>query len=197
MHFAPDAVPAVTVDDAEAAAKGLLRLVGSGLDGMRDIGEARAVDHCRDARLHRQSCRVREVLVGLREFADPEGPCGVAVPAVENGAAVDRDEISLGEHNGRRRDSVHHNVVDGAADRAGEPVVALERRDRSRAADHRLGHLVELEGAHPGLSGVANRDERLPHNGSRRSHGVELARAAERNTFGLTEPHRRSIPKRP
>ena len=60
--------------------------------------------------------------------ADAEGDRGVAVPAVEDRAAVDGHQVAVGEHLGRRRDAVHDLVVHRRADRRRVAVVAQERR---------------------------------------------------------------------
>ncbi|SLD30756.1 Uncharacterised protein [Mycobacteroides abscessus subsp. massiliense] len=53
-------------------------------------------------------------------------------------------------------------------------MVAQERGHRAGLADHGLGDLIQLQRRHPGLGGIAHRDQRRPHDGAGSSHGVEL-----------------------
>ncbi len=89
--------------------------------------------------------------------ADPEGDGGIAVPVVEDRAAVDGHQVAGDELLGVRRDAVHDAVVDRRADRRREPVVAEERRDTAAVADHRFGDPVQFTGGDPGCGGLAGR----------------------------------------
>ena len=66
------------------------------------------------------------------DLADRHGDRRVAVPAVDDRPAVDRDHVAVAEDGRRRRDAVHDLVVDRRADRRREAVVAEERRRRAR-----------------------------------------------------------------
>ena len=79
------------------------------------------------------------------EVTQPERDGRVAVPAVDDGTAVDRDHVALDQPS-RPRDPVHDLVVDRHAQAGREPVVALERRHRAAVADVLLGDGVELAG---------------------------------------------------
>ena len=102
------------------------------------------------------------------DLADRDGDRGVAVPAVDDRAAVDRDHVAVGEH-ADAGDAVHDLVVDRGADGAGERrvAVALERRDAAVRADVVLGERVELAGG-----------DTRPHRGAQQLEG--LARPAGR-----------------
>ena len=67
----------------------------------------------------------------------------VAVPAVDDRAAVDRDHVALDERP-VAGDAVDDLVVHRRADGGREAVVAQERRRRAGGADAVLGDRVEL-----------------------------------------------------
>ncbi|SLD30770.1 Uncharacterised protein [Mycobacteroides abscessus subsp. massiliense] len=112
MHRAPDAVPAVAVHDSERPVELLLGGAGAQFDGVRDIGEPVTRDHCRNAGLHRQTCRLGQRFVTGDHGAHRERPCGIPVPAVQYRATIDGDKIAVGKYRCRGRYSVHHLVVD-------------------------------------------------------------------------------------
>ena len=68
---------------------------------------------------------------------------GVAVPAVDIGAAVDRDDVARLEH-ARARDAVHDLVVDRGADRVAVAAYELEVGASRRGDDDRVGERVQL-----------------------------------------------------
>src|SRR5699024_11818449 len=107
----------------------------------------------------------------------------------EDGSAVDREEIALGQHHVGARDAVHHHVVAGGADRAGEAVVAEERRHRARRADGLLRHPVEVQRAHSGPGGLTHRHQRAPDDRTGSGHRIELPRGAERDDPASCESH--------
>ena len=149
MHLAADAVAAVASHDAELAVVARLGGVGPGLDRVRDVGEPVAGHHRGDARLHRLSGGLRQRLVDRDQRPDAERDRGVAMPAVEDRAAVDGHQIARRQHLACRRNAVHHTVIDRRADAGREAVVAEERRDAAAVADHGFGDLVELQRRHP------------------------------------------------
>ncbi len=104
------------------------------------------------------------------------------MPAVEDRAAVDGDEIALGEDVVRRRDAVHDAIVDRRADRPGEAVVPEERRHGAGVTDHRFGDPVEFQSADTGLRRIAHRDQC----GDRRSRRQPPSRRVHRRCG--TEP---------
>jgi hypothetical protein len=97
VHGRADAVPAVLLDDAvrgAVAAPGGLR---SGLHGVRDVGEACVGPDGRDPGVQGLPARRRQRQVGRRDGADGERDGGVAVPALDDRPAVDRQEVAVGE----------------------------------------------------------------------------------------------------
>jgi hypothetical protein len=80
--------------------------------------------------------------------ADRDADRGVAVPAVQDRAAVDRQQLALLQHPVGRRDAVDDLRPGRGADRAGEAVVAQEGRHRALVADALLGQRVERARGH-------------------------------------------------
>ena len=122
VHLGADAVAAVVVDDAVR-----VRLGGDGLlDGGADVGEPATGDRPGQAGPHRAlgDGEQRGVLGGGLPHRDGDG--GVAVPALQDRAAVDGDVVALGQRPPAVGDAVHDLVVDRRADAAGETVVAQE-----------------------------------------------------------------------
>ena len=161
---------------------------GAQLDGVGDVGQPRSVDHCGDAGLQRQPGRFAEICVCLGDLADTEGPGRVAVPAVKDRTAVDRHEVAVGDDHLGAGDAVHDDVVDRAADRPRESVVALERGHCSRVADHRFGDAVQLQGGNSRLGGLTHGDQCGAHHGTGCGHRVEFTRRTEQDDTPTTEP---------
>ncbi len=78
------------------------------------------------------------------DSADARGERGVAVPAVDDRPAVDRDDVALLEHP-RAGDAVDDHLVRRRADHRRVAVVAEEVRRRAPAVEHVAPDLVELE----------------------------------------------------
>ena len=101
MHLRADAVADVLVDDAVDPAVALGRGLDAGLDGVTDRIQPAADLHGGDAGVEARLGGVdeRDVLgtTGLAA-ADDRGERGVAVPALDLGAAVDRDDVAGLEH---------------------------------------------------------------------------------------------------
>ena len=109
-------------------------------------------------------------LGGLRgDLAHGHGDGRVAVPAVDDRAAVDRDDVAVLEHPGAR-DPVHHLVVDRGADgrREGRVAVPQERGHPAGVADVLLRDRVELTGADAGDDPRAEQLQRLRRRAARR-----------------------------
>jgi hypothetical protein len=91
------------------------------------------------------------------------------VPAVDNRAAVDGDDVPVLQDL-VTRDAVDHFLVDGSADGGGEPVVAQEVGLGARLEQHGSEDLVELLGGDPrdcrghgGVEGAAQDEAGLVH----------------------------------
>ncbi len=119
----------------------------------------------------------------LGHIADDERPCRVAVPAVDDGAGVDRHDLSFA-HAPRAGHAVDDLVVDRYAQRVAERGDAAghadERWHAARGADHLLCDLVELERGHarPQLGREAVQDVR--HQTAGHGHLLDLGVALER-----------------
>ncbi len=123
VHRRPDPVPDEVLDDP-------VRRVGAHvrLDRGRDVGQPATELGGGEPTPHRLLADPGQLeqFVGAT-CADRHRDRRVAVPAVDDRTAVDRDQVALGQHP-VARDAVHDLVVHRGADRAGEAVVALERR---------------------------------------------------------------------
>ncbi len=107
------------------------------------------------------------------DLPDRDGGGRVAVPALDDGTAVDGDDVTLGEHP-LPGDAVHDLVVDRGADRPREAVVALEGRHGTAGADVVLGDRVELGGADAGADRGAQQLQGLPHDQAGATHQPDL-----------------------
>ena len=120
VHLGADAVADVGAHDAVAARDADV------LDRRSDVLERVARHRRGDAREHRRAGVVDELPRPRPGVPDDPGPRGVAVPAVDDGARVDRDELALADAP-RVGDAVDDLVVDRDAERV------AERREVARA----------------------------------------------------------------
>src|SRR6185437_1426015 len=81
----------------------------------------------------------------------------------------------------RRRNSVHHFVVDRRAQRLRIAVIILERRPRFMLPRVLLGHFVQFLGGHSRLHFLPQFRQRAPHNQSRAVHCFQLRRGTADN----------------
>ncbi len=70
----------------------------------------------------------------------------VAVKAIDNRAAVDRDDVAFLQNPLLRRNAVHHFTVDRGAEHARIPVIALECRLGAQFVDLGLGRILKIQG---------------------------------------------------
>lgn len=85
-----------------------------------------------------------ELLVGPRAGLPHDVGAGrIGMPAVDDQAAVDRDDVALLERD-VIGDAVHDDVVDADAERRGVSLVAQEVRDGALVPDHLVGERVQL-----------------------------------------------------
>ena len=157
VHPLTDGVPAVTGDDAIAAAVLLFGGAGALLDRVRDVRQAVPHHHGGDTGLHRVAGGLRQRRVGGYQVPDAEGDRGVAVPAVDDCAAVDRHQVAVPQHLVGSRDAMHHPVVHRRADARRKAVIAQEGRRSTRLPDNALGHLVKLLGGYSRRRGLLDR----------------------------------------
>ncbi len=124
-----------------------------------------------------------------RNLADSYGERGIRVPALHDGAAVDRNYRTAAQPFGVAWDAMHNLLVHRGADGRGEPVVALERRDAARRADPLFGERVEIRGRHTRLRGGGQRLQRLGDKHAGLAHLGELRRGLELDRWPMTSPH--------
>ncbi len=173
MHGGADGVAGVLPHDAVAGGLGHL------LHGVADVGQPVAVDHLVDAG--------EEALVGhldqtgglLGDLADGRGEGGVAVVALDDRPAVDRDDVALLQ----RRvvgDAVDDHVVGRRADDgrerrgAGAAAVVQEVGPGAAALDDLAADPVELAGGDPGADGLADLLVHLGHDLAGAAHLRQL-----------------------
>ena len=114
-----------------------------------------------------------------RDLADGDGERGVAVPALDDGAAVDGEQVALGEHPVAGH-AVHDLLVHRQAGDALEPADALvgavvqERRGGAGGADDLGGDGVELAGADAGPDGRPGGGEGGGHDEAGPPHQQQL-----------------------
>ncbi|CAO5231769.1 hypothetical protein FAGKG844_160039 [Frankia sp. AgKG'84/4] len=172
VHLGADAVAAVVVDDAVAARADVP------FDRGADVGEPAA-------ELGGRQAGPQRALTGLdhrenlgRDLADGDSDRRVAVPAVDDRAAVDRDDVALAQHPLAAGDRVDHLVVHRAADgrRVGRLRVTLERRDPAVGANRLLGQRVQVGGGDAGRDGLAQPGQGLGHQQAGHAHLGDLSR---------------------
>src|SRR5690606_33870486 len=175
VHLGADAVAAVVLDDPVLAAAGLGLAAGVGLDGAGDVHEPVALLHGRDAGPHRL-LRHPGQLHQLRGVtgADEGREGRVAVPAVDDRAAVDGDDVAVLEDDVVGGDAVHHDLVDRGADRRGEAAVAEEVRLGVVLREHLAGGLVEVLRGGPRDGGLAGGRVNGGHDQPRLTHLGDL-----------------------
>ena len=160
-------------DDAEAVG------LGHVLDGGRDVVDVVAGNRGGDPGHHRLAGHVDQLADLGRRLADIEGPGGVAVPALDDGAGIDGDDLSLTD-DALARDAVDDLVIDGDAQAARERAarvdarIALEGRDRAGLADVGLGDAVQVAGRHAGLELPFDEGEDLGHDAAGATHALDL-----------------------
>ena len=98
----------------------------------------------------------------------------VAVPAIQDGAAVERHQIPRLEHP-LPRDSVDDLLVDRDADLGRIAVIAVEVRSRSVGLQDLAGELVHPTRRHPGANLLAQRRMDRGHDQTRLAHAADLA----------------------
>src|SRR5664279_969540 len=105
---------------------------GDVLDGRPDVADVVARLGCRDSGHHGQASRLDQLADRLGWLADEEGPGRVAVPAVDDRAGIDRDELALTDRP-LAGDAMDDLGIDRDADAAREwparvgPGITLER----------------------------------------------------------------------
>ena len=96
---------------------------------MRDVGELAAQLRGGQAGPHRLVADPDQVEQLRGDLSDRDRDRRVAVPAIHDRPAVDRDDVALAQDLLLVRDPVYDLLVDGGADAGREALIALERRD--------------------------------------------------------------------
>jgi hypothetical protein len=157
-----------------------------------DVAETVARHRGGDARLHSPPRGVDELGRLARHRSDGPGPSAVGVPAADDAADVDADQVAVGKAAAGRWDAVDDLVVDAGADRAGERrvrAVALEGGDGPGVADHALGDQIQLAGRHPrtqlGANDLQDAGQDLPG----LAHARDLGGAFDGDRSGAAHAH--------
>jgi tetratricopeptide (TPR) repeat protein len=124
--------------------------LGHRLDGVADVRQAVALDHLVDGLPQAALGDVDQPLRLGGHLADRHGEGGVAVVALDDRPAVDRQDVALLQHVGPG-DAVHHHLVGRRADDGRIAVVAEEVGAGAPAVEHLAGHPVEGGGGDAGL----------------------------------------------
>ena len=173
VHGRPDGVAHVLPDHAEAGR------LGHVLDRPADLVEGVALGHLLDPGPEAPLGDLQQLLGLLGDGADAHGEGGVAVVALNDGAAVDGEDVPLLQHVAAR-DAVHDHGVGRGADDGREAVVAEEVRGGAPALEDLAGDRVQVGGGDARLGGGAGRLVHLGH---------DLAGAAHLGQLVVVPPH--------
>ena len=143
------------------------------LHGVADVGQAVAVDHLRDRRVEGRLGHVHQPLRLGVDLADAGGERGIAVPALDDRAAVDADDVAVLQAI-RAGDAVHDHVVGRRADDRGEAVIIQEVRLRATPIEHVARHAIEVECGDARTNRRAHRVVHLGHHASGGAHLLQL-----------------------
>ena len=113
---------------------------------------------------------------------------GVPVPPLQDGPAVDGEEVARLQNALRMGDAVQDLVVDRGTQRRREPVVPLEGRDRPGVPNRPLSQRVQLPRAHPGAGRLPGQGQGAGHHPPRFPHGPDLQRGLARDPLLLPHP---------
>src|SRR4051794_27345746 len=170
VHRAADAVADERAHDREPLG------LDDGLDRMRDVAEAVPRADPLDGGVQRGLGRREQLARERGDRPDGEGAGGVGDPAVEDHADVDGEDVPAAELV-LTRDTVDDHRVGRGADRAGEALVALERRLAALRADELLRRLVELFGGNAGADLRLEQRHGADEDVARGGHLVDLFRS--------------------
>src|SRR2546422_6790909 len=140
VHPCPDAVSHKLADHRES-----LRL-DPGLHGCRNITQPVADAHFLNRTVKGLTRGSQERLDFRRDLAHRDGHRCIGEIAVELDAEVNRNNIALAEHALRRRNPVHHFLVDRGAQRARVTTISLERRAARMLRDRKSTRLNSSHG---------------------------------------------------
>ena len=184
VHLGADPVADVLPHDPVPAAGPRARL-----DRVRDVAQPVSGPGLGQAGPQRPLTGPQQRGVLVADRPDADGAGGVTVPAIQDRAAVDRDQVSGREPGLGAGDAVHDLVVDRGADRRRVPVVPLERGDGTGRADLPLGDRVQVLGGDAGLDRGRQHVQRVRHHQARLAHRRDLARRLDLDRLLLPGPH--------
>src|SRR5687768_8291948 len=190
VHRPPDPVADVIADDAQALA------LDEALDRRSDVAQALADDRRRDGPAQRL-LRDRDELRRLcGDLTDRDSHRRIGVPALDDRAGVDADDLPFLEP-ALARDAMHDLLVQARADHTGErrkdgDPVPLEVRYRAASLQDVGGDPVELAGGHARAHRGAACGEDLGHDPSGLAHLRGLLRRLQRDHQLASFPFRRS-----
>ena len=145
MHRGANGVTDVLADDAKVGSQGDL------LHGPADFIQAIANNHLLDASPERALRHVQETLGLFADLTDTGRVGRVAVIALDNGATVNRDDVTLLQ-NVLTGNTVNDHVVRTRADNGGKPVVPKKVRTGAALFDHGGRYFVEKGGRNTGTN---------------------------------------------
>ena len=116
---------------------------------------------------------VDEASVGVGHRADSHRERRVAVPPVDDGPAIDRQQVAVVEHS-CAGDAMDHLVVDRRADDRRKSVVAEEVALGPTPLEHVASEGIEVRRGDPGTSGLADHLVHLRHHTARPPHRLQL-----------------------
>src|SRR5690606_13909830 len=183
VHRRADAVADVLPHDVEPGA------LDRRLDGCAQVAQAGAGHQLGDARLERPARHLDEPLGDRVGPAHGGGEGGVAVVAVDDRPAVDRDDVALIQP-AVVGDAVHDDLVDAGADHRRVAVVAEEVRPGAPAGEHLPTDGVELQQGRAGPDGGGDALVHLGHDPAGAAHRADLVRGPP--AHGRPQPPRRA-----
>ena len=169
---------AVLLDDAVLDPRATAGLADAGLDGMGDVGEPTTGAGFGQPGPHRRAGDLGEGGDLGGDLADVDAHRRITVPAVDDRAEVDGEQVSLRE-DALPRDAVDDLVVHARADDGREAVVAEEGRLRSVVGEHIARDVVEISRRDTRRCRLGHRIEGGGDDESRGSHRIELTGGLE------------------
>jgi hypothetical protein len=130
------------------------------LDGITDVAYAMASHRGLDTPVQGLLGGLEQKLDFWTDLAYTEGVAGVAIVAVEEGATVDGDDVTVAQYGLLGRYAVYDHIVHGGADtpREGTSIgvrKTFEGRFCAVVANEFLGETIELSGCHSWPYGLA------------------------------------------
>ncbi len=146
-----------------------------GFDGVTDIRETIAGPRLAEPRPHRLAGRLGETGDLVGHCADGNRDGGISVPSLDDGAAVDGQQIPVAQ-DGPVRNPMHHGAVHRRADHRRESVIAEEGRSRTVVRDDLTSDRIEVGRGHTGYRRLSQCLQRGRDDESRRTHERDLLR---------------------